>query len=96
MLHGIGAETPTQIVVLAAAAGAGGGVAGVLFLAVFLAGLFCSNTLVALGAVAGLFNRERAFPLYAGLSVVVAGFSLVIGVAILAGRGDGLPSLLGG
>jgi len=96
MLHGIGAETPTQIIVLGAAAGASGGTAGVVFLAVFLAGLFCSNTLVAVASLAGILHRERAFPLYAGFSVLIATFSLIVGLAFLLGQADGLPALLGG
>jgi len=96
MLHGVGAETPTQIIVLAAAAGIGSGVSSVAFLGMFLAGLFCSNTLVALGSLAGVFDRERAFPLYAALSVVVAAFSFGVGLTLLFGRGGALPALLGG
>jgi len=96
MLHGIGAETPTQVIVLAAAAGIGGGMASVVFLAVFLAGLFCSNTLVAMGSLAGLFDRERAFPVYVALSVVVATFSFGVGLLLLLGRAEALPTLLGG
>ena len=96
MLHGIGAETPTQIVVLAAAAGAGGGVAGVVFLVAFLAGLFCSNSLLAVASVAGLLQRKRAFPLYAGFSLLIAAFSLCVGLTLLVGGGERLPHWLGG
>jgi hypothetical protein len=96
MLHGIGAETPTQIVVLAAAAGAGGGVAGVVFLLAFLAGLFCSNSLLAIASTAGLLHRERAFPIYVGLSLLIATFSLLVGLTLVLGGGERLPSWLGG
>ena len=39
MLHGIGAETPTQILIFTAAAGAGGKAAGIAVLGAFLVGL---------------------------------------------------------
>ncbi len=46
-LHGVGAETPTQVVVFVGAAGASGPVAGLCMLASFVVGLLVSNTAVA-------------------------------------------------
>jgi high-affinity nickel-transport protein len=95
-LHGIGAETPTQVVVFAGAAGATGPVAGVCVLVSFLVGLLVSNTAVAAAATCCRLTSARRFPLYAALSVVTALFSLVMGGLFLAGRGGALPSILGG
>ena len=39
MIHGVGAETPTQVLLLVSAAGVGGTAMGLLLLAVFVAGL---------------------------------------------------------
>lgn len=83
ILHGMGVETPTQVIVVAAAAGADAGAPALMFLMVFLAGLFCANTAVAVGATSGLFNPRRSFPLYVGVSLAVAVASLVIGTLLL-------------
>jgi hypothetical protein len=95
-LHGIGAETPTQVVVFAGAAGATGPVAGVCILVAFLVGLFVSNTAVAAASTFGNVTSARRFPVYAAISVLTAIFSLAVGALFLAGRSSVLPSILGG
>ena len=96
MLHGIGAETPTQVLVFAAAAGASGAVGGVLVLATFVVGLVAANTLVAVAATFGFLGAVRSFPVYAAISVVTAVFSLAVGALFVLGLSAGLPALLGG
>jgi high-affinity nickel-transport protein len=96
MLHGIGAETPTQILIFLAAAGAGGKSAGVLLLVCFLVGLLSSNTVVALASTFGFMGAGRNWKLYAGISVLTASFSLVIGTLFLLGRSTMLPAIFGG
>ena len=63
MLHGIGAETPTQVVIFLTAAGAGGPIAGIVILVVFLVGLLSSNTLITFGSAFGLGRNicDRSF-----------------------------------
>ena len=92
-LHGIGAETPTQILVFLAATRAGGAAIGVLLLICFVAGLLVSNTSIALTAVLGFLGASRNFPLYATVSVVAAAFSLVVGTIYVLGRTSVLPTL---
>jgi len=96
MLHGIGAETPTQVVIFATAAGAGGRVAGVLVLVAFLAGLLTSNSVVALAATFGFIGASKRFAVYAAVSMVTAVFSLAIGSLFVFGHGAALPALFGG
>jgi hypothetical protein len=96
MLHGIGAETPTQVIVFAAAAGAGGAVAGVVVLIAFLVGLLVSNTAVAVAATFGFLGAGRNFGVYATISVVTAVFSLIVGALFVSGTSAALPSILGG
>jgi high-affinity nickel-transport protein len=96
MLHGVGAETPTQILLFLAASRAGGIAAGILLLACFLAGLLASNTVVALTATFGILGASRHFPLYATVSVVAATFSLVIGTLFILGQTPLLPAISGG
>jgi high-affinity nickel permease len=96
MIHGIGAETPTQVLLFLAAAGAGGKGAGMVLLGCFLIGLLTSNTVVALAGTYGFLRASRNFAIYVGVSLVTAAFSLVIGSIFLFGTASSLPALLGG
>ncbi|HEV8648451.1 MAG TPA: hypothetical protein VG276_03385 [Actinomycetes bacterium] len=96
MIHGIGAETPTQVVIFLTAAGAGGRLAGILLLAVFLLGLLSSNTLITMGSAFGFVKASKNWTLYVTIAVLTATFSLVIGVLFLFGEGSVLPALFGG
>ena len=96
VLHGIGAETPTQVLLFLAAARAGGTVAGITLLLCFIVGLVAANTVVAITAAVGLFGASRNFPLLAAVSIVTAAFSLVIGAMFVLGRSAVLPPMLGG
>lgn len=93
MIHGIGAETPTQILLFLVAVQAGGRLAGALLLITFLVGLLASNSLVALSSTLGLLSAERNFFLYATVAALAGALSLVLGVLYLLGRGSILPAL---
>jgi hypothetical protein len=94
-LHGVGAETPTQVVIFLGAAGASGPVAGLCMLASFIVGLLVSNTAIATVATFGRVTSARRFAVYATVSVVTAGFSLAMGALFLLGRADSFPTILG-
>jgi high-affinity nickel-transport protein len=94
MLHGVGAETPTQVVVFLTAAHVAGGAAGVALLVCFIAGLFISNSAVAVAASFGYLSAARSFPLYATVAALNAVASAVIGTVLLTG--GTLPTILGG
>jgi len=96
MIHGIGAETPTQVLVFLAAAGAGGRAAGLIVLGAFILGLLSSNSLITLGSTFGFLKASRNFPIYAAVAVITGVFSLVIGTIFLLGRTTVLPALFGG
>jgi len=96
MLHGVGAETPTQVLIFLTAAGAGGRGAGVALLVAFLVGLLSSNTVVALAGTFGFLGSTKNWPLYVAVSLVTAVASMVIGGLFLFGDGGALPALLGG
>jgi high-affinity nickel permease len=95
-LHGVGAETPTQVLIFLAAAGAGGAVAGVVTLAVFLVGLFVANSLLAVLSASGYLAATKRFKIYATVSCITAAASLVLGVSLLLGKDTWLPVLFGG
>jgi high-affinity nickel-transport protein len=96
MLHGIGGETPTQVLVFAAAAGAGGRAGGIAVLVAFIVGLLASNTVVALASTFGFVHATKRWSVYATISVVTAVFSLAVGVLFVAGHGTVLPTIFGG
>jgi High-affinity nickel-transport protein len=96
MIHGIGAETATQVLVFLAAAGAGGAVAGLIVLAAFIVGLIASNSLITLGSAYGFLRASQNFAVYATVAIVTGLFSLVIGSIFVAGKTSFLPALFGG
>jgi hypothetical protein len=96
MLHGIGAETPTQILIFATAAGAGGRAAGTVLLGCFLVGLLTSNSVVALASTLGFSGVARNWRVYLAVSLTTATFSLVIGLVFLFGGSTLLPVIFGG
>ncbi|HUO16818.1 MAG TPA: hypothetical protein VMX38_17675 [Verrucomicrobiae bacterium] len=58
VIHGLGAETPTQLALFLLAANLGGTEAGLLGLLMFIIGLLLMNTLMC-GAAAGLFSVDK-------------------------------------
>jgi hypothetical protein len=95
MIHGIGGETPTQVLLFSTAAGVRNANAGLLVLAAFLVGLFSSNSLITLGSAFGYLQASRNFAIYATVAILTAGFSLVIGTIFLLGKTTLLPALGG-
>jgi high-affinity nickel-transport protein len=96
MLHGIGAETPTQVLIFVTAAGVAGKGGGLVLLVCFLVGLFAANTAVALVGTFGMLRATRNFYAYAAVSLVTAVFSVVTGSIFMLGHAGSVPSLLGG
>jgi high-affinity nickel-transport protein len=79
ILHGLGAETPTQLALFALAANLGGAMKGFLGLVMFLAGLLAVNTLI-MAAAAGIFGASTLKPwLLKSATAVTAIYSLVVG-----------------
>ena len=89
MLHGVGGETPTQVLLFITVAGVGGAVAGLLLLAVFIGGLVISNTGIALVAGLGIGGTDRSPKVFAVLAGLTALWSLVFGSMLVVGRGLG-------
>jgi high-affinity nickel-transport protein len=93
MIHGIGAETGTQVLLIAAIGGAGGAGLGIPMLAAFVAGLVISNSIVVLITATGFVASRVRERLYLAIGVVAGTFSLVIGVLFLFELNDRLPEL---
>lgn len=85
IIHGLGAETPSQLGIFLLAANLGGIGKGLLGVAMFIIGMLVMNTIMCAGA-AGLFAvtgyRETAYRWIAGVS---AAFSIGLGALFLAG-----------
>lgn len=96
MIHGVGAETPTQVLLFLGAASAGGRGVGVVVLVAFIVGLLVSNSIITVGSAFGFLSASRNFGLYATVAVLTAVFSLVIGTLFLFGQESVLPAFFGG
>ena len=95
IIHGLGAETPTQILLFLMAANLGGTVAGLLGLLMFIVGLVLMNTILCASA-AGLFSATLARPnALRALTLVTSAYSIFVGAIFLLGSAAKLPSLNG-
>ena len=95
VIHGLGAETPTQLLLFLMAANLGGTAAGLLGLLMFILGLLAMNTLMCASA-AGLFSSILSRPgALRGLTLLTSAYSIVVGAIFLFGAADKLPSLTG-
>lgn len=95
VIHGLGAETPSQLLIFLLAANLGGLARGFLGLGMFLAGLILMNTLMTASAV-GIFTvsaqRQRLMQFATALTAV---YSLMVGAIFLFGSAAILPPLGG-
>ena len=96
MIHGIGAETPTQVLLFLAVAGVGGRSAGIAVLLTFIVGLLSSNSLITFGSAVGFLKASENWGIYVTVAVLTATFSLVIGTIFAVGKTTLLPALFGG
>ena len=95
IIHGLGAETPSQLLLFLLAANLGGVGRGFLGLAVFLAGLLTMNTLMTASAV-GIFGMSAAKPKVLRFVIgATALYSVVVGSIFLFGASSLLPQLGG-
>src|SRR2546426_586454 len=92
MIHGVGAETGSQALLLAGIAGVTG-TTGIVILLAFIVGLLLSNTLVAVVSASGFIGAQRMRTLYVIVGAFAGVASLVIGGVFIVGLGPGLPGL---
>jgi hypothetical protein len=93
IIHGLGAETPSQLLLFLLAANLGGVARGFLGLAVFLTGLLFMNTLMTASAV-GIFGMSAAKPRVLRFVIgATALYSVVVGSIFLFGASGLLPQL---
>jgi high-affinity nickel-transport protein len=84
-IHGVGAETGTQVLLIAAIGGASSVGLGVPMMLAFVVGLIVSNTIIVVVSASGfLASRSRQW-IYVSIGIVAGFFSLVVGTAFLLG-----------
>jgi high-affinity nickel-transport protein len=93
MIHGIGAETGTQILLIGAVGGAAASGLGVPMLLAFVVGLLISNVvIVILSSVAFVASQVRE-RIYVAVGAVAGVFSLVLGSIYLLGADAIVPEM---
>ena len=93
LIHGIGAETGTQVLIIATAVGAGTKLMGITALLFFVAGLLISNSFVVIATATGFVSSRHRQYVYVFAGLLVAVFSLIIGLIFLFEAGGVLPDL---
>jgi len=93
MIHGIGAETGTQALLIASVGGAAGQGLGVPMLAAFIVGLLISNSAIVVLSATGFVASQVRQRLYVAIGVVAGTFSLLVGALFLLGANGILPEL---
>ncbi len=93
MIHGIGAETGSQVLIIAAVGGAASQGLGTIMLLAFVVGLLISNGVIAFLTSTGFISSARAKPFYVGVGVVAGLFSVFVGSYFALGLADRLPDL---
>jgi high-affinity nickel-transport protein len=93
MIHGIGAETGTQVLLIAAVGGAASAGLGIPMLLAFVVGLLISNLAIVVISSVGFVASQTRERIYVAIGAVAGVFSLVIGLVFLLGADAVLPSL---
>jgi cytochrome c biogenesis protein CcdA len=93
VIHGIGAETGSQALLLASAAGATTAFTGTIMLVAFTAGLLVSNSLVAMFSLVSFISTSTKRNVYVAIGILAGIFSLVVGLFFLTGQGAALPDI---
>ena len=93
VIHGIGAETGTQALVIATAVGAQSQGAGIVALIAFLVGLLISNSIVTVVSTAGFVSSAQRKWIYVAAGMLAAVFSLIVGLVFVFEWGSILPEI---
>jgi high-affinity nickel-transport protein len=94
VIHGVGAETGSQALLLAGVAGASGDASrGLVILLAFTVGLLVANSLIAFVTATGFLGAQRLRAVYVVLGLVAGVLSLYIGILFVFGLGAALPDL---
>ena len=93
MIHGIGAETGTQVLIIAAIGGAGGIGLGIPMMLAFILGLLISNSAIVVITATGFVASQTRQRIYLVAGAIAGAFSLVVGILFFFELQDNLPDL---
>jgi high-affinity nickel permease len=93
-IHGIGAETPSQILLFAAAMGTGTTLDGVTTVLSFAFGLLVSHLIIVLISVFGYAKLISRPIVLRSIGVATSIYSIVLGTIYIFGAGNWLPKIL--
>lgn len=93
MIHGIGAETASQALLIAAVGGAAGAGLGLPMLFAFIIGLVISNTAIVVLTATGFLASQTRTRIYVVVGALAGIFSLWIGSLFLLQAEVSLPNL---
>ncbi|MBY0358611.1 MAG: hypothetical protein K2W82_11465 [Candidatus Obscuribacterales bacterium] len=82
-LHGIGVESPTQLLALGSAAALGDYMVGFSVISIFAAGMILSNMVIAFLCIYGFQNARKRQAIFFWLSLLSAALSAFIGLKLL-------------
>ena len=93
MIHGIGAETGTQVLIIAAIGGASSMGLGIPMMVAFIIGLLISNSAIVVITATGFVASQLRQRIYLIAGAIAGAFSLVVGVLFLFELEGALPDL---
>jgi high-affinity nickel-transport protein len=93
MIHGVGAETGTQVLIIAAIGSASAADLGIPMLLAFVAGLLISNSAIVVLSATGFVASQARTRIYLIVGAVAGVFSLVVGALFLFQAESSLPAL---
>jgi cytochrome c biogenesis protein CcdA len=93
MIHGVGAETGSQVLIIAAVGGAASVGLGIPMMAAFIVGLLISNSLIVFLSATGFVASQLRSRIYLVVGVLAGVFSLVVGILFLLEAESALPDL---
>jgi hypothetical protein len=93
MIHGVGAETGTQVLLIAAVGGAAASGLGIPMLLAFVLGLLVSNFAIVVLTSVGFVASQTRERIYVVVGLIAGLFSLVIGSIFLFGLDGIIPAM---
>jgi high-affinity nickel-transport protein len=93
MIHGVGAETGTQVLIIAAVGGAASVGLGLPMMVAFIVGLLISNSAIVFLTATGFVASQLRTRIYLAVGIVAGAFSLVVGTLFLLEAEGVLPDL---
>ena len=93
MIHGIGAETGTQVLLIAAVGGAASAGLGIPMLFAFVLGLLMSNFAIVVLTSVGFVASQTRERIYVVVGFVAGLFSLVLGTIFLLSLDGVIPAM---